>query len=179
MGAGSFVWSPTFRGGGSDMKINSYAATGMIAACLMLGACGGDDEADESSAENAVDAGEMALADDAAALAEPAATPPAEAAGVAIGIDDVVGVWGNAELCAVEPLIIGPDFVSVSDEACIVTGLNSTEAGLAIELLCPVEGAEPRPETWTVTTLGEAVPADGIAVLRDGETAELLRCASE
>lgn len=153
------------------MKNRLYVISGLLAACIALSACGGEDDADE---ENGA-AAEAPIADPVPA---PDAVMPVEAADIPITIDDVIGVWGNEELCTAEPLTISPDFVSVADEACIVTSINGAEAGLSIGLLCPVEGAEPRPETWIVTTLGEAVPATGIAIARGGEIAEWTRCPS-
>ena len=126
----------------------------------------------------AMDAGAPAM--DAGAPAMDAGAPAMDAGAPAteITLDDVVGAWAEtAEACGVNEQILAPDAVAFGEETCIVTGAEMAEGGLAVELLCPVEGAEPATTTWTIAALGEA-PYTEITITDADATTAFVACVA-
>lgn len=167
-----------------------------FAAALTLSACGGDDEEPAEDAatidegEPAMDAGAPAM--DAGAPAMDAGAPamdagaPAMDAGAPAGepvagvtLANLVGIWAETpEQCGTDAeIIIAPDAITMGDEACIVTGAESVEGGLAVDLLCPVADAEPTAVTWTIAAFGDAPYTDVTITDEDGGTTALVACA--
>jgi len=145
-----------------------YLALGAaIATALTLAACGGDDD------EEPVD-------ETPAAAVTPEPDPPADDGGAAatnIALADIVGVWAEApDQCGTpDELIIAPDAFAVGEEACIVTGVDTVDGGLSIQLICPVEDAAPGTITWIVAAFGE-VPYTDITITDDGATTAFASC---
>lgn len=138
-----------------------------FAAALTLAACGGDDD------EEPVD-------ETPAAAVTPEPDPPGIADGAAatnIALDDIVGVWAETlDQCGTaDELIIAPDAFAVGEEACIVTGVDTVDGGLSIQLICPLEDAAPGTITWTIAAFGEA-PYTEITITDDGATTAFVSC---
>lgn len=168
------------------MRRRAFAVAAAFTAALTLAACGNDDPEDTTPAEEATPAEEGAALDegapamdagapamdagapamDAGAPAMDAGAPAMDAGAPAmdagapnaeVALADFVGVWAQtAEACGTDELIIAPDAFVAGEETCIVTGAEAGDDGLTVELLCPVEGAEPGTTTWTIAAVGEA-----------------------
>jgi len=152
------------------MKCQYLALGAALAAAMTLAACGGDD--DDPAEETP------------AAVVTPEPDPPAmdaaegtPAAGFELA--DIVGVWAETPgQCGTDDeLIIAPDAFLVGAEACIVTGVDAAEIGLAIQLLCPVADAAPGTTTWTVAAFGDT-PFTEIAITDGDVTTAFSTCAA-
>jgi hypothetical protein len=179
------------------MRLQAIALVGAFAAALTLSACGNGGDEETSTESTASAPAESAAASAAASAAEPAmeaappameAAPPAmeagapameaEAMAAALTLDDIVGLWAEtADACATNAMTIGPDAITVGDNACIVTGTEEGDAGLTVSLLCPVEGAEPEAATWTVTATGEA-PFTAITITMGDVVTDFVACTT-
>lgn len=149
------------------MNKRSLALGAAFAAALTLAACGGDDD-------------EEPIDDTPAAAITPEPDPPAMADGAAatnIALADIVGVWAEtpSQCGTADELIIAPDAFAVGEEACIVTGVDTVDGGLSIQLICPVEDAAPGTITWMVAAFGEA-PYTDITITDDGVTTGFATC---
>lgn len=155
------------------MRTRSFAITALAAAAFALAACGGSDDETDNTAPAAP------AAEAAPPAAEVAATPPANNAGppAVVTLADVTGRWAeDTTFCGTDDEVtITPEAINMAGGACIVTSADGASGALAVNLICPVEGAEPDGGTWTITATG-AAPFTAIAVAMGELTTNLVRC---
>jgi hypothetical protein len=155
------------------MRTRSFAITALAAAAFALAACGSGDNETDNAAPAAPAAGAAAPP-----AAEAAATPPANAGPPAVvTLADVAGRWAeDTTFCGTDDEVtITAEAINMAGGACIVTSADGGTGALAINLICPVEGAEPDGGTWNVTATGPA-PFTAIDVAMGELTTHLVRC---
>lgn len=174
------------------MRIHRSAAAGLLfASAFALAACGDDEAANTSPAEQPATEAPAAPAAPANPGGNMAGPPPAAdnpggnmagpapdvANPEALALADITGRWApSADLCEAETFRLVANEITIPDGTCQVVSSDGSDNKLSVVASCAGGGAGAGEETLVITSTDGARPTSAITVDRAGSTETLVRC---